>query len=83
MMRIEDKRNKETTTFDNVNFGEVFQVIGVDPSFRDKYFLQIDDDRFVNIQTGASYRNDIFYDGYGLEDDHVKVVVLNAKLVIE
>ena len=83
MMRIEDKRNQETTTFNKVNFGEVFQVIDVDPSFRNKYFLQSDADRFVDIQTGFSYYNDIFYDDYGLEDNHVKVVILNAKLVIE
>lgn len=81
-MRVEDKRDNRTT-FDKVNFGEVFQVIDVDPSFRNKYYLQIDADRFVNIQTGESFCNDIFYDDYGIVDEKVKVVILNAKLVIE
>lgn len=81
-MRIEDKRNK-IATFDTVGFGEVFQVIDVDPSFRNKYFLQIDADRFVDIQTGESFYNSIFYDDFGLEDYDVKVGILNAKLVIE
>ena len=82
-MRVEDKRKEETTTFDEVKFGEIFQVINVDAFFRNKYFLQTDADRFIDIQTGEGFYNDTFYDDYGLEDDCVKVIVLNAKLVIE